>query len=62
MTREELCSKIDSAKEAFDFGAKIVSCEKYGSGHINDTFLAVCDNGSRYILQRMNHEIFTDPE
>ena len=62
MTREELCSKIDSAKEAFDFGSKIVSCEKYGSGHINDTFLAVCENGSRYILQRMNHEIFTDPE
>ncbi len=62
MTREELCSKIDSAKEAFDFGAKIVSCERYGSGHINDTFLAVCDDGKRYILQRMNHEIFTQPE
>lgn len=62
MTREELCSKIDAVKKAFDFGAEIVSCEKYGSGHINDTFLVVCSCGSRYILQRMNHMIFTDPE
>lgn len=62
MDREELCSKIESAKKAFDLGAEIISCERYGNGHINDSFLAVSADGSRYILQRMNHEIFTDPE
>ena len=62
MTREELCSKIEAAKEAFDIGTEIISCERYGNGHINDSFLAVGANGSRYILQRMNHEIFKDPE
>ena len=37
----------------------------YGSGHINDTFLLTCRAGDRekkYILQRMNHEIFKDPK
>lgn len=37
----------------------------YGSGHINDTFLLTCRQGNgadkKYILQRMNHEIFKDP-
>lgn len=35
----------------------------YGSGHINDTFLLTCSEGGRkrrYILQRMNHEVFKD--
>ncbi len=32
----------------------------YGSGHINDTFLVRKDK--RYILQRMNRNIFTDPQ
>ena len=34
-------------------------CEPYGNGHINDTFLVVADK--RYILQRMNTDIFTRP-
>lgn len=36
----------------------------YGNGHINDTFLLVCDDGGaekKYILQRMNRSIFKDP-
>lgn len=35
------------------------SCEPYGNGHINDTFLVVAQK--RYILQRMNTNIFTRP-
>lgn len=34
-------------------------CEPYGSGHINDTFLVVAQK--RYIFQRMNTSIFTQP-
>ncbi len=32
----------------------------YGNGHINDTYLV--DNHPRYILQRINNKIFTQPE
>ena len=35
------------------------SCEPYGNGHINDTFLVIADK--KYILQRMNTAIFPDP-
>ena len=38
-----------------------VSCEPYGSGHINGTQLVVCDNGARYILQLINTTVFHDP-
>lgn len=33
----------------------------YGEGHINDTFLAEVSSG-KYILQRINHNIFKNPE
>jgi len=38
---------------------------RYGSGHIHDTFLVSFEDSggeSRYILQRINKEIFPDPE
>ncbi|MBQ8849197.1 MAG: aminoglycoside phosphotransferase family protein [Clostridia bacterium] len=59
MTREEYCVKIDEALDAY-FGKTERVATPYGNGHINDTFLVVADG--RYILQRMNHEIFTEPE
>lgn len=62
MTREEACAKIQEAIEVFDFKGEYISHEKYGSGHINDTFLVLIrkEDGSvkKYILQRMNHHIF----
>lgn len=65
MTRAEECAKIQEAIEAIDFKGEYVSHEKYGSGHINDTFLAHFqrEDGStiQSILQRMNHHIF-NPE
>lgn len=42
----------------------LVSVEPYGNGHINDTFAAVfdqCGTRVRYILQRINTNIFRDP-
>ncbi len=33
--------------------------ERYGNGHINDTY---CTESPRYILQRINTQIFKDPE
>mgnify|MGYP003766230599 CR=1 FL=1 len=62
MTRAEECAKIQEAIEAIDFKGEYVSHEKYGSGHINDTFLVRFqrEDGTivKYILQRMNHHIF----
>ena len=58
------CTKIREAIDSIDFKGEPVSWERYGSGHINDTFRLVCKDGDQenlYILQRVNHEIFTDP-
>ncbi len=65
MTREELCAKRQEALETFCVDGEVIECSKYGNGHINDTFLVRCKVGNdvkRYILQRMNHETFTEPE
>lgn len=58
--REE--QKLEAAR-AFAVKGRIKSCTPYGSGHINHTFLLVCeDNGQEYayILQQMNHDVFQD--
>ena len=44
--------------------AKLTECIPYGNGHINDTYrltFRVGEKVNRYILQRMNKSIFTDP-
>ena len=38
-----------------------VRCERYGSGHINGTWLVRTDAGRRYILQKLNRSVFHDP-
>lgn len=45
---------------AFRLDAKPVSCEPYGCGHINVTYLAVTESGLRYILQKINNNTFRD--
>ena len=43
----------------------IESCEPYGNGHINDTYLVVCKNQNgteRYILQSINGSVFPEPK
>lgn len=64
-TREMACAKIEEVIEQFQLPGKLISREPYGNGHINDTFLLVYDVNAaktkRYILQRMNHEIFKQP-
>lgn len=46
----------------FQVDGELVSCERYGEGHINETYLAVMDNGFRtnYILQKINTNLFRD--
>ena len=49
----------------FDIWGDYLWCERYGSGHINDTFLTVFNQAGyqvRYIIQRINTNIFKQPE
>ncbi len=49
----------------FSLPGEIISVEPFGSGHINDTMRVVMNhNGEnkQYVLQRMNTEIFTNPQ
>ncbi|MEY8354179.1 aminoglycoside phosphotransferase family protein [Lachnospiraceae bacterium 54-53] len=58
------CRKIGEAMALLAFEGEPVSWERYGSGHINDTFRLVCMAGGArkpYIIQRINHEVFRDP-
>lgn len=47
--------------EQFKIDGGFVSAEKYGEGHINDTFLVKTDE-TKYILQRVNNTVFKKPE
>ena len=44
----------------FQVKGSVVSCERYGSGHINETYLVQTDADEKYILQKINSEIFRD--
>lgn len=58
------CAKIAEVIEHMGYAGTEVSCERYGHGHINDTFRMVTkaeDGEHAYILQRMNQEVFKDP-
>ena len=46
--------------KSFSLDSKPVSCERYGCGHINVTYLVVTESGRRYILQKINNSIFKD--
>ena len=51
--------------DLFDIEGNVVSCENHGGGYINDTYCVTCEKNDgekvRYILQRINHNIFKDP-
>ena len=49
----------------FDIWGDFLWYERYGSGHINDTYLIVFNQAGyqvRYILQRINTSIFKKPD
>ena len=54
---EELLSTVLSR---FQLDAPVVSCERYGCGHINVTYLVVTQSGRRYILQKLSNRAFPD--
>lgn len=63
---EQVWCGIGEAINAFQFDGIAMSFMRYGSGHINDTYLVELQkpDGSpdRVIMQRMNNSIFKEPE
>lgn len=55
MEEKDLIEKVTSL---FCLDSPIVSCEPYGNGVINKTYLAKSQNGKRYILQKLSQEAF----
>lgn len=44
----------------FRVDAQLVNIGPLGNGHINQTFLVTCEDGSLYTLQKINNNIFKD--
>lgn len=42
----------------FAVNGRVAYCERYGNGHINETYLVETDDGARYILQKINDTVF----
>ena len=56
---------LDEVISKFEISGEVQSCQRYGNGHINDTFSLVCKETSgnrQYILQKINRSIFKNPE
>lgn len=48
----------------FDFPGEFKECRPFGNGHINDTYrleMHTAEGEKRFILQRMNRNVFKDP-
>ncbi|MBE6944455.1 MAG: aminoglycoside phosphotransferase family protein [Ruminococcaceae bacterium] len=50
--------KLFGILRCFQLDGEPISCEPYGCGHINNTYLVTTTSGHRYILQRINHNTF----
>lgn len=53
---------MHSVLSRFALSGAPVSLERFGNGHINGTQLVVCEGGARYILQKINTNVFRRPE
>ena len=59
------CAKLQDVIDSMAFEGKVLEYRRYGSGHINDTFLVTCqfdDYLKQYILQRINQHVFKQPK
>ena len=55
---------VHAIARAFDVRGKRIDAKPSGSGLIHDTFVVTADGHdtpARYVLQRINHEVFKDP-
>jgi Ser/Thr protein kinase RdoA (MazF antagonist) len=53
---------IETIAGRFETQGRVTECVPFGSGHIHDTYRVAMDDGGRYLLQRINHDVFRDVE
>lgn len=57
---DEVGDFMKDVLEKFDFYGEVVACNPYGNGHINSTHMVTTNKNKRYILQKINKNIFKD--
>lgn len=65
MKRNNPSINVNDAIKAFCFDGEFVDFRPFGNGHINDTYLVrfrLNGKTKKYILQRINHGVFKQPE
>lgn len=55
------CNNDNCLSEIFESFGFTGNAIPYGTGHINDTYLINATNGKKYIVQRINNDIFKKP-
>ena len=53
---------MNTISERFRIQGAQTSCERYGNGHINETYLVQTTSGRDYILQKINTNVFRNVE
>ncbi len=51
---------MESIYKRFQLDGLVISCARYGNGHINETYLVVTNRPHLYILQRVSTQAFGD--
>ena len=62
--RKKPISDIREIATQFELDGTFIAADRYGRGHINDTYLVVFGSGgtnARFILQRINQHVFREP-
>jgi len=55
-------NKIKTIFDCFKHNSKLIEVKELNAGHINDTYLIICENKPSYILQKINHLVFKNIE
>lgn len=55
-------TKVENIVAAFQVEGKVAEYVPFGNGHINETKLVTMDNGTQYVLQRINKNVFKRPD
>ena len=53
---------VHNVLAGFQYSGRPEERKAFGSGHINRTWKLTMDDGGCYILQNINHHVFTQPE
>jgi len=52
---------IISLASKFALDGNAVECKECKTGHINSTYFITTDKGNKYVLQKINHNVFKKP-